>query len=237
MINIQSIKNKFLFQLICFLLLLLTLSVILVFSADAFMRAAYADHIYSFDNFAKLADRIVRIYGSMDFDCILVLGAGLKDDGTPSPMLFDRIAVADYLYKSNVCDKIIMSGDHTGNYNEVAAMKQQAMDNGVEGKNIFLDHQGYSTYESIWRAKEVFGAKRILIVSQEYHLYRALYIADQLGIDAIGVSADLREYSGSVRYEAREVLARFKDLYLAGSRTPPGTEAIPVSLDSNGNLT
>jgi vancomycin permeability regulator SanA len=173
----------------------------------------------------------------MDFDCILVFGAGLNADGTPSPMLSDRIFVAKYFYESNVCNKIIMSGDHTGNYNEVAAMKQLAMDNGVDGRNIFLDHQGYSTYESIWRAKEVFGAKKILMVSQEYHLYRALYIADQLGIEAVGVSADLREYSSSARNEAREVLARFKDLYLAGSRTPPNTEVIPVSLDSNGNLT
>ena len=130
-----------------------------------------------------------------------------------------------------------MSGDHTGSYNEVAAMKQQAMDAGVSGRNIFLDHQGYSTYESIWRAKEVFGAERVLIVSQEYHLYRAIYIAGQLGIDAVGISSDNRVYAGRVGREVREVLARYKDMFQAAKRTAPETDVVPVSLDSNGNLT
>ena len=172
-----------------------------------------------------------------EFDCILVLGAGLTADGTPSSMLSDRIDTAVTLYNIGACDKIVMSGDHTGSYNEVAAMKQQAMDSGIAGRNIFLDHQGYSTYESIWRVKEVFGAKRVLIVSQEYHLYRAVYIAGQLGIDAVGVSSDNRVYAGSVGREVREVLARYKDMFLAAKRTQPDTEVIPVSLDSNGNLT
>ena len=152
-------------------------------------------------------------------------------------MLSDRIDTAIALYELGVCDKIVMSGDHTGSYNEVDAMKQQAMEAGVAGRNIFLDHQGYSTYESVWRVKEVFGAERVLIVSQEYHLYRAVYIAGQLGIDAVGISSDNRVYAGSVGREVREVLARYKDMFQAAKRTAPETEVKPVSLNSNGNLT
>lgn len=230
MLNIKNVRNRPWIQIVCFLLLLLTLFMILVFSAGIFMRASSAKNIMT-------ADELFANGEEYDFDCILVLGAGLTADGEPSPMLSDRINTAVALYESGVCDKIVMSGDHTGSYNEVAAMKQQAMEAGVPGKNIFLDHQGYSTYESVWRVKEVFGAKKVLIVSQEYHLYRAVYIAGQLGVDAVGISSDRRVYAGSVRREVREVLARYKDMYLAGRRTAPDTEVIPVSLDSNGNLT
>ncbi|MBQ9161817.1 MAG: YdcF family protein [Clostridia bacterium] len=230
MFNIKEFKNRLWIQWVCYLLLLLTLFMILVLSAGIFMRASSDANIVTLDELAEMA-------GEQEFDCILVLGAGLRADGTPSPMLSDRVDTAVSIYNSGLCDKIIMSGDHTGSYNEVAAMKQQAMDASVAGRDVFLDHKGYSTYESVWRAKEVFGAKRILIVSQEYHLYRAVYIADQLGIEAVGVSSDCRVYAGSVGREAREVLARFKDMYLAARRAAPDTEVIPVSLDSNGNLT
>lgn len=223
-------KKRVVIQSVCFVLLLMTLFMILVFSAGIFMRISSAKSIMTPEEFTS--EGYVQ-----EFDCILVLGAGLTADGTPSPMLSDRIDTAVALYDIGACDKIVMSGDHTGSYNEVAAMKQQAMDSGVAGRNIFLDHQGYSTYESIWRVKEVFGAKRILIISQEYHLYRAVYIAGQLGIDAVGVSSDNRVYAGSVGREVREVLARYKDMFQAAKRTVPETEVIPVSLDSNGNLT
>ena len=226
----ERFESKLSFRILCFVLLLMTMLMILVLSAGIFMRASSAKSIMTLEGFS--ADGVEG-----EFDCILVLGAGLTADGTPSPMLSDRIDTAIALYELGACDKIVMSGDHTGSYNEVAAMKQQAMDAGVSGRNIFLDHQGYSTYESIWRAKEVFGAERVLIVSQEYHLYRAIYIAGQLGIDAVGLSSDNRVYAGSVGREVREVLARYKDMFQAAKRTAPETDVVPVSLDSNGNLT
>ncbi len=147
------------------------------------------------------------------FDCILVLGAGLRADGSPSDMLHDRVAVGVELYHALGGVPLLMSGDHTGDYNEVAAMKKLAISLGVAEEDIFLDPKGYSTYESVLRARKIYCAERILIVTQEYHLYRALYLAEALDMEAFGVPADLRSYRGQTKRELREVLARFKDLF------------------------
>ena len=171
-----------------------------------------------------------------DYDCILVLGAGVKDDGTPSPMLYDRVTVAVRLYELTGAP-LLMSGDHTGDYNEVGVMKALAVEMGVPSEDVFLDHEGYSTYESLYRAKGVFLAKRILIVTQEYHLYRALYIARELGMKAEGVSADLRPYRKQTVYSLREHLARFKDFFTAAKGDYDGHLDPPVDLNGNGNDT
>ncbi len=173
------------------------------------------------------------------FDCILILGAGLREDGSPSDMLHDRVMTGVEVFLSNphAFGAILMSGDHTGDYNEVAAMKALAVKAGVSSSRIFLDHEGYSTYESISRVKDVFGARRLLIVTQAYHLHRALYIADALGLDARGVSADLRPYRGQTKRELREVLARYKDFFQAGRGEPSSPDALPVDLNGNGDLT
>ena len=169
-----------------------------------------------------------------DVDCILVLGAGVYPDGNPSPMLYDRIMTSVSLYKNGSAPKIIMSGDHgSKNYDEVNTMKSYAMAEGIPSSDIFMDHAGFSTYESIYRAKEVFQADKIIIVTQEYHLYRALHIADKLNIEAVGVSADLREYYGQFKRELREILARNKDFLLGIFKPLPKYlgETIPVSGD------
>jgi vancomycin permeability regulator SanA len=154
-------------------------------------------------------------------------------------MLLDRVKVACSLYKAagDADLPLLMSGDHTGDYNEVGVMKSLAVDMGVPSEQVFLDHEGYSTYESLYRARYVFGVRKIVIVTQEYHLHRALYIARELGIDAVGVSADLRPYKHQVRYEAREHLARFKDLFSAARGDYDGHLDPPVDLKGNGNLT
>ncbi len=173
-----------------------------------------------------------------DYDCVLVLGAGVRDDGTPSDMLYDRVKVACEVYAALAdTTPLLMSGDHTGDYNEVGVMKSLAAEMGVPTEEIFLDHEGYSTYESLYRAKYVFGAKKIVIITQEYHLHRALYIARELGMEAVGVSADLRPYRGQSRYELREVLARFKDLFSAAAGDYHGHLDPPVDLNGNGDLT
>lgn len=172
-----------------------------------------------------------------DYDCILVLGAGVKDDGSPSDMLYDRVKTACDLYAAGGGTPLLMSGDHTGDYNEVGVMKALAVELGVPTEDIFLDHEGYSTYESLYRARYVFGAKKIVIITQEYHLHRALYIARELGMEAVGVSADLRPYRGQSRYELREHLARFKDLFSAAKGDYDGHLDPPVDLDGDGNLT
>lgn len=173
-----------------------------------------------------------------DIDCILVLGCGVREDGTPSHMLEDRLKRGIELYHSGVSEKLLMSGDHgQEDYNEVAVMKQYAVDHAVPSYNVFMDHAGFSTYESIYRAKEIFGAKKILIVSQEYHLYRALYIANAFGLDAYGVAADYRSYAGQTARDAREILARVKDVATSAFKPEPTFlgDVIPVS--GNGDIT
>ena len=172
-----------------------------------------------------------------DYDCILVLGAGVRDDGTPSDMLYDRVSVSAKVYAALGDTPLLMSGDHTGDYNEVGVMKALAVEMGVPSEDVFLDHEGYSTYESLYRAKGVFGAKRILVVTQEYHLHRALYIARELGMEAEGVSADLRPYRKQALYSFREHLARFKDFFTAAKGDYEGHLDPPVDLNGDGNLT
>lgn len=171
-----------------------------------------------------------------DVDCILVLGCGVRDDGTPSHMLEDRLRRGVELYHAKVSPKLLMSGDHgQEGYNEVGTMKQYAIDASVPSSDVFMDHAGFSTYESLYRAKEIFGAKKIIIVSQEYHLSRALYIANELEIEAYGVAADYRSYGGQIYRDVREVLARCKDMLTTAFKVPPtyGGDAIPISGDGD----
>ena len=172
-----------------------------------------------------------------EVDCIVILGAGIWGD-KPSPMLQDRLDEGIQLYLEGVAPKIIMSGDHSREeYDEVNIMKQYAVDRGVPSEDIFMDHAGFSTYESMYRAKEIFDAKNIVIVTQEYHLYRALYIANQLDMNAYGVNADPRKYAGQLYREFREILARNKDVLNCIIKPEPTFlgESIPVS--GNGNIT
>lgn len=172
-----------------------------------------------------------------DIDCAVILGAGVRD-GKPTPMLRDRLLTGIELYKSGAAKKLIMSGDHgTEDYDEVNIMKSFAVENGVPDGDIFMDHAGFSTYETIYRAREIFEADNVIIVSQKYHLHRALYIAEKLGVKAVGVSADLNTYRGQIKRELREILARDKDFFKCVVKPKPTYlgEKIPVS--GNGNLT
>lgn len=172
-----------------------------------------------------------------DTDCAVILGAGVRD-GEPTPMLKDRLLTGIELYKSGAVKKLIMSGDHgSEDYDEVNIMKSFAVDNGVPDEDIFMDHAGFSTYETVYRAKEIFEADNIIIVSQKYHLYRAIYIAENLDVKAVGVSADRRTYSGQKMRDLREILARDKDFFNCIIKPEPTYlgEKIPVS--GNGNLT
>lgn len=173
-----------------------------------------------------------------DIDCIIVLGCLVRDDGTLSDMLRDRLIVGVKLYEAGAAPKIIMSGDHGRvDYDEVNAMKQYAIYNGVPSSDVFMDHAGFSTYETIYRAKEVFGADKVLIVTQEYHLYRALYIAKQLGIEAYGVSADLNTYGGQTKRDVREILARCKDFAMCIIKPEPTYVGNSIPINGNGDIT
>lgn len=173
---------------------------------------------------------------NLEADCILVLGAGVHTDGSPSNMLEDRLLRGIELYEEGASEKLLMSGDHgRKNYDEVNVMKQFAMDRGVPSEDIFMDHAGFSTYESMYRAGGVFQADKVIIVTQKYHLYRALYAAKKLGLDAYGVASDQRTYAGQRRRDVRELLARAKDFATGIFKPQPSYlgEAIPVSGDGN----
>ena len=148
------------------------------------------------------------------FDLILVLGCAVRPDGTPSHMLEDRIKTGVSLYGAGLADGILMSGDRSEGYDEVGTMHRVAEELGVPQEVITIDPEGYSTYESMVNLLKAHKGKRVLIVTQKYHLYRALYIAQKLGIDAWGVSADLRTYTKQLKYDLREILARIKDVFL-----------------------
>ena len=170
-------------------------------------------------------------------DCILILGAGVKDD-KPKPMLRDRLLTGIELYKSGAADKIIMSGDHgRADYDEVNVMRAFALEQGVSAEDIFLDHAGFSTYDSVYRAKNIFGAENIIIVSQKYHLYRALYISEKLDVKAAGVSANLNTYGGQLKRDIREIIARDKDFFKCIVKPEAEIMGDKIPLDGDGSIT
>ena len=171
-------------------------------------------------------------------DAIVVLGAGINWDGSPSAILRDRLDTAIALYEEGVAPKIIMSGDNTdSSYNEVMAMTLYAESQGVSADDIFCDHAGVSTYDSMYRLRHVFNVKRCVIVTQEYHLYRALYDVGSFGIEAYGVPSDKATYANMDSYERREVLARVKDFASALLNQEAETKSEPVSLNQSGRVT
>ncbi len=199
-----------------------------VLGINGYVKGSTSDRILSPEAAGKLAN----------VDCILVLGCGVWGENTPSPMLADRLERSLEVYRLGAAPKLLMSGDHgRSNYNEVAVMKQYAMDAGVASEDIFMDHAGFSTYESLYRARDVFCAKRVIIISQGYHLPRALYIAERLGLEAWGVAADYRSYAGQMGREVREILARCKDFAMGLFRPDPTYLGPTIPVTGNGDAT
>lgn len=151
-----------------------------------------------------------------EVDCILVLGCGVYADGSPTPMLRDRLTRGVALYQAGWGDRLLLSGDNRSvYYNELATMYQVSRDLGAPGEAIVLDYAGLSTYDSLYRARDIFGVERLVIVTQDYHLSRALYLARALGLEAWGVAADGQNYPGQTMRDVREILARDKDFLWA----------------------
>lgn len=167
-------------------------------------------------------------------DAIIVLGAGVREDGTPSDILTDRLSTSLDILNVGVEGKLLLSGDHgREGYNEVGTMKDYILKNSdIKEKDIFLDHAGFSTYDSIYRAKDIFKVESALIVTNEYHLPRALYLAEKLGIDAYGYTSDKREYYYMDAYKKRERIAQLKDFLFVNVLKPEPKflgESIPVN--------
>ena len=146
-----------------------------------------------------------------DIDYIVVLGAGIRR-GKPSPMLEDRLKTGISLYNNDISNKILITGDHMNDdYDEVTVMKNYLLEHGIPEEDIITDNYGISTYDSIYRVKNVYKSNKVVIVSQRYHLYRALFLSDNLDLESYGVEANLRYYYGQWYREIREILARNKD--------------------------
>lgn len=215
-------KNKTKIQKALLILAVLIVCAIAAIAAiNLFMIGYAAQYTYTTEEASQLND----------VDCIMVLGCGVYN-GQPTPLLEDRLKRGVAVYRSGASPKILMSGDHgQEHYDEVNTMKQYALDAGISEDNIFMDHAGFSTYESMCRAKEIFGVDKMIIVTQKYHLSRAVYLARMLGIEAYGVASDYRSFGGQFYRDCREVLARVKDLFVGVIQPAPTYlgEAIPIS--------
>ena len=160
----------------------------------------------------KLTEEEADQLKAIEPQCIMVLGASVYPDGSPSAMLKDRLDTAIELYHKGVAPKLLLTGDDGQVvYNEVQVMKEYAVGAGVPEEDIFLDHAGFSTYESAYRAAAVFKVERMIVVTQQYHLYRSLYGCKRMGIEVLGAASNQDVYTGQEFREIREVLARDKD--------------------------
>jgi SanA protein len=217
---------RFVFRFITSLFLLLLAGLLAVVIINGYVRYSVEDRIFTLEEI-----------GDFEPDCILVLGAGVWGD-RPSPMLEDRLLTGIALYEKGLSDRLLVSGDHgKDHYDEVNVMKRYAVERGVPSSHIFMDHAGFSTYDSLYRAREVFLVKKVAIVTQKYHLYRALYIAKGLGLEAVGVSSDLRPYAGQEFRDLREILARVKDFLYVILKPLPTQLGEPVPVWGDGDLT
>lgn len=200
-----------------------------------------AGGVFMVNWFVKLStkDKIIENYSNIkDADAILILGCQVKPDGSLSLMLKDRLDKGIELYKNGVAPKVIVSGDHgRDDYDEVNAMKKYMIQNEVPSEDIFMDHAGFNTYDSMYRAKNIFNVNKCIVVTQKYHLYRSIYIGNALGMETYGVSAQNIKYVGQLGRDIREVLARDKDVVKCIFK-PQATymgDTIPVS--NNGDIT
>ncbi len=173
-----------------------------------------------------------------DIDAILVLGCKVNPGGNPSMMLDRRLEKGIEVYKT-IGTKLLLSGDHgQKEYDEVNTMKEYVLSTDIDIDDVFLDHAGFSTYDSLYRAKYVFGVKKMVIVTQRYHLFRALYIAKSLGIEAYGIPADNIPYRFiNIKNEIREVLARDKDFFKVIIKPKSKYLGDKIDIKGSGRLT
>lgn len=229
----KRIKNFFL-KLLVVLIALAMLGLMVIVLVNNKVKADTQDDIFYVVQGKTIDINSISTSRLADFDaeCAIVLGCGIEDSETPSPMLKDRLDVGIELYRQGLVPKILLSGDNgQEGHNEIHVMLKYTREAGVPEKDIFCDHAGFSTYDSMYRAADIFKVERAIIVTQKYHEYRALYIAKKLGIEVCGVASDQEAYFGQTYREMREILARDKDFLKANLRAKAtyGGETIPIS--------
>lgn len=212
----------------CFSALML-LGVVMLFAVNEYVVLLSGD---KFATVKQLQEKETTV------DAVVVLGAQVKADGKPSVMLRERLDTGIEIYKAGLTERMIMSGDHgSDDYDEVNAMKNYAIEQGVPSEHIFMDHAGFSTYESMYRAKEIFQAENIIVVTQKYHLYRAVYDAEAMGMQAEGVACDTAVYSGDKYRKFRESIARVKDVGYQVLKPEPTYMGKRIPISGNGDMT
>ena len=214
----------------CLLLIFLSFLVIVIFGTlfiNLYMVNYTSGNIIEENEVKKITD----------IDAILVLGCKAYSYG-PSLMLSYRLEKGIDIYNQTY-NKIILSGDHGKNdYDEVNVMRDYMLDSDIPSQDIFLDHAGFSTYDSIYRAKYIFGTKKIIIITQKYHLYRALYIAKKIGIEAYGIPAsDIPQKGIMLKNEIREILSRDKNFIKVIFKPQSKYLGEKISLEEDGNVT
>ena len=213
-------------------------AVLLVPGVSAYVTQSVSDDIAGVDAGSGISEAEAEECRSIDPQCILVLGCAVWADNEPSPMLKDRLDTAIALYKADIAPKLLLSGDNSiVEYSEPDCMLRYTLAQGVPPEDIFLDYAGFSTYESVYRSHAVFMADRMIVVTQKYHLFRALKACDALGITARGVASDQQKYAGRYYREAREVLARDKDFFKGMIKAKPTYLGDEIPVDGDGRVT
>ncbi len=223
--NLFKTKRKVLYLI----LILLLIPNILLGSINIFVRKSSEKHIFH--------EQSINVLEDGNYDAILILGSGIRNN-YPTPILKERLDTGIYLYENDIAPKIIMSGDHGQEYyDEVNIMKEYAIEKGVPSEDIFMDHAGFSTYESMYRVQYIFGVQKLVVVSQKYHLYRAIYIGRNLGMDVVGANATKTIMGGHRARLTREVFAQGKDFLKVILRPEPTFLGEKISLDGSGDIT
>ncbi len=155
-------------------------------------------------------------------EVVIVPGAGVNPDGTMSTMLADRVEQALRLWRAGKVEKVLVSGDHgSWKYDEPDTMRKALVSAGVPPQDVFEDHAGFDTWATMVRARNIFGVRHAIVVTQGFHMARALYLADEAGIDATGLTADLHSYGfQGAKSNVREVLSRVKAIADVTLETP-----------------
>lgn len=225
-----TVKTNFLKKLLIIFLVLAVIGICTVLGINAHVKHVAKKYILDPDG--------IIAQSATDYDCAIVLGCKVKENGCPSDMLQDRLTRGIETYNSGAVPKLLMSGDHgQKGYDEVGTMKQVAIDSGIASEDVFMDHAGFSTYETMYRARDVFCVQKPVIVTQKYHLYRSIYVARKLGLDAYGVPADYHIYIGQSYREFREILARCKDFVQLIFMPKPTYLGDEIPISGSGDLT
>ena len=220
------------------LFLLIIAAALLVLGISAWVAMSVSGDIAGVDAGSGIGSAEAEECRSIEPQCILVLGCAVWEDNEPSPMLRDRLDTAIALYKEGVAPKLLLSGDNSiVEYSEPDCMLQYTLAQGVPPEDIFLDYAGFSTYESVYRSHAVFMADRLIVVTQKYHLFRALKACEALGIEARGFASNQEKYAGRFYREAREVLARNKDLFKGFIKAKPTYLGDEIPVNGDGTVT